>query len=146
MVDGGLISRGEGDKALIRKTKGTDSGLTAAQDNFKWYQGILERGDKEEIAVANKFLRIHGEKAADLQDFLRLYTSQTFQYSDSFSPGEKAKLEELIKKAIGLGIGNYKSREEAKSAIIAENPKPDNISNEEYERKIEEKVKEVYGE
>jgi len=146
MVDGGLISRGEGDKALIRKTKGTDSGLTAAQDNFKWYQGILERGDKEEIAVANKFLRIHGEKAADLQDFLRLYTSQTFQDSDSFSPGEKAKLEELIKKAIGLGIGNYKSREEAKSAIIAENPKPDNISNEEYERKIEEKVKEVYGE
>ncbi len=104
MVDGGLISRGEGDKALIRKTKGTDSGLTAAQDNFKWYQGILARGDKEEIAVANKFLRIHGEKAADLQDFLRLYTSQTFQYSDSFSPGEKAKLEELIKKAIGLGV------------------------------------------
>jgi len=135
MVDGGLISRGEGDKALIRKTKGTDSGLTAAQDNFKWYQGILERGDKEEIAVANKFLRIHGEKAADLQDFLRLYTSQTFQDSDSFSPGEKAKLEELIKKAIGLGGGDLSAAKKRIAELRSENPE---ITNDEIKKILKE--------
>ena len=135
MVDGGLISRGEGDKALIRKTKGTDSGLTAAQDNFKWYQGILARGDKEEIAVANKFLRIHGEKAADLQDFLRLYTSQTFQYSDSFSPGEKAKLEELIKKAIGLGGGDLSAAKKRIAELRSENPE---ITNDEIKKILKE--------
>lgn len=104
IVNSGLLSKEEGDNALIRKAKGTDSGLTAAQDNFNWYQGILAEGDEEKIAVANKFLNINGQKAATLGELLRLYTSQTFQDSDTFSPKEKATLEELIKKAMGLGV------------------------------------------
>ena len=104
IVNSGLLSKEEGDEALMRKAKGTDSGLTAAQDNFKWYQGILAEGDEEKIAVANKFLGISGKKAAKLGEFLRLYESQTFQDSDTFSPKEKAMLEELLKKAMGLGV------------------------------------------
>ncbi len=101
-VNSGLLSKEEGDNALIRKAKGTDSGLTAAQDNFNWYQSILARGDEEEIAVANKFLNINGQKAATLGELLRLYTSEAFQDSDAFSDKEKSKLEELIKNAMGL--------------------------------------------
>ena len=104
IVNSGLLSKEEGDEALMRKAKGTDSGLTAAQDNFNWYQGILAEGDEEKIAVANKFLNIKGAKAATIGQFLSLYESQTFQDSDTFSPKEKAMLEELLKKAMGLGV------------------------------------------
>jgi hypothetical protein len=103
-VNSGLITKEQGDQSLKDKLVGTDSGLTAAQDNFNWYQSILAEGDEEKIAVANKFLNINGQKAATLKELLRLYTSQTFQDSDTFSPEEKATLEELIKKATGLGV------------------------------------------
>ena len=104
IVNSGLLSKEEGDEALMRKAKGADSGLTAAQDNFNWYQGILAEGDEEKIAVANKFLNINGAKAATIGQFLSLYESQTFQDSETFSPKEKAMLEELLKKAMGLGV------------------------------------------
>jgi len=103
-VNSGLITKEQGDQSLKDKLVGTDSGLTAAQDNFNWYQSILAEGDEEKIAVANKFLNINGQKAATLGELLRLYTSEAFQDSDAFSPKEKSKLEELIKNAMGLGV------------------------------------------
>ena len=62
--------------------------------------------------------------------------------------GQKATKEEIAEAtgATTATTPEYASRAEAKSAIIAENPKPEGMSDEVYNRKIEEKVREIYGE
>ena len=103
MVNSGLISKKEGEQTLINKAKGSVSSTTAMQ-NFNWYNGIKARGDPDEIALADKFLGISGEKSAGIQEYLRLVTSGAYENSDAFSPEERSQLWELIKKAMGLGV------------------------------------------
>ena len=104
MVDSGLLSKEDGDEALVLKAKGKKDSGTAAIQNFNWYNSIKARGNADEIALADRFLGIVGQKAAGIQEYLRLYTSQTFQDSDSFSASEKLQLENLIKRGMGLGV------------------------------------------